>query len=362
MDNIQEIMEEIVHSNEKSMLATIIQVDGSAYRKEGTTMLFCESGRQIGVLSAGCLETNLAAQADRLLRKADVHSQAFVYDTSSEDDLSWGRGAGCNGIIHILLEKVDQQLRENLRNVKQHLDCGTPITAAKVLNEDSSVARTVYLTPSRYHSSPVPFWMGAGQKAKCGIHCIQGLESKVYIHHFLPKPRLFLFGAGPDARPLASMAHQTGFSVKIWDWRSAYCNQNDFPNADLFLTGSIPEALGQLAFIPGDSVIMMTHEFQKDKELLHSLLGYQQISYLGILGPRKRTSRLLDGGMIPERLHSPVGLDIGADGPEEISVSVLADLIRTQRIVSNEKRCTFEQTRDHWDISGSRKQPKVWEK
>lgn len=378
MDNILEILDEIERSDERSVLATIIKVEGSAYRKEGTTMLFFESGRQIGVLSAGCLEADLAARADMLLSKPDVSSRTFVYDTSAEDDLSWGRGAGCNGIIHILLEKVDKQNLENLRILKKHLDSGTPVTAAKVLGEDSSVTRTIFVTHALrttksgtqyradtgtkdvYQSFSKPFWIKTCREEKCGIQYVQGLGSDVYIHHFRPKPRLFLFGAGPDARPLAAMAHQTGFSINIWDWRPTYCNPDYFPDAYLFLTPSIQEALGQLALTPSDSVVMMTHDFQKDQELLQSLLRYRQVSYLGILGPRKRTSRLLEGKSIPKRLHSPVGLDIGADGPEEIAVSILADVIRTQRTFTSEKRRAFEQTRDYRDLSGGGVKSKVW--
>lgn len=367
MDNIQEILDGIKGSSERCVLATIIKVEGSAYRKEGTTMLFFEDGRQIGVLSAGCLEADLTARANSLLQKPDVPSCTFVYDMSSEDDLSWGRGAGCNGVIHILLEKVDEQIRRNLAALKKHLDSGIPVTAAKVLDGNSSVTRTIFITPNHHEfgqfgqgynlrSIPDSLWM----EAKSGIRYVKALGSDVYIHHFLPKPRLFLFGAGPDARPLATMAHQIGFFVNVWDWRVAYCNPNYFPNADLFLTPTVQKAMGQLALIPGDSVVMMTHDFQKDQELLHSLLKYRQMSYLGILGPRKRTSRLLEGGSIPERLHSPVGLDIGADGPEEIAVSILADVIRVQRKMSNEKRRAFEQTRDYRDLSGGGVKSKVW--
>src|SRR5690625_4890852 len=191
----------------------------------------------------------------------------------------------------------------------------------------------------------------ARDEGKSHMQYMEELDSNVYIHHFRPKPRLFIFGAGPDVRPFASMAETTGFSVKVWDWRPAFLEH--FPDTIVLRNPSIPETIENLHFVPDDSVIIMTHDFQKDKELLHLLLEYEKISYLGILGPRKRTSRLLNGGVIPERLHSPVGLSIGADGPEQIAISIIADLIRTQRQSLQEEGLSFDKKRDRRYLSGS---------
>lgn len=343
MDNIHEILDTVKLTNDMSVLATVIEVEGSAYRKEGTTMLFLEDGKQMGIISAGCLEADLAIQASNLLHQDSTHSQTISYDMSSEDDLSWGRGAGCNGKVHILLEKVDTALRKQLCTVKDYLDQGKPVNALKILKNDSSTIRTFYVTDDEHifgHENAISKQVTriAQQVPSSRVQYMEDIKENIYIHHFRPKPRLFIFGAGPDVRPFSSMAAKTGFAVNIWDWRPAFLKQALFTEAHCIQDLPISETLIKANFISSDSVIIMTHDFQKDKEILHFLLEYKQISYLGILGPRQRTSRLLNGAAIPEQLHSPVGLSIGANGPEEIAISIIADLIQTQRQFSGEQR------------------------
>nr|GGG73907.1 putative xanthine dehydrogenase subunit A [Virgibacillus oceani] len=302
-------------------------------------MLFTENEQQIGIISAGCLETDLAIQAAELLGDNLLSSRTISYDLSSEDDLSWGRGAGCNGKVHVLLEKVDSVLKENLSIVKRHLMKGIPVVSIRILEKDYSVQKhgfmaDEYHTFGNQHIITDSIIHAAFKGNKSRIHYMDDIGQHVFIQHFQPKPRLFIFGAGPDVRPFAAMAIQTGFSVSVWDWRSAYCNEMYFPGATLLKGVSIGGALGGINFVPSDSVVMMTHDFQKDKELLKHFLACKQIGYLGILGPRRRTSRLLDGKEIPEHLHSPVGLPIKADGPEEIAISIIAELIQSQHQLS----------------------------
>lgn len=356
MDSIHEILDEIACSNARCVLATVIKVEGSAYRKEGASMLFMESGRQIGIISAGCLETDLSIQANKLLKEALVHSRTIVYDMSSEDDLSWGRGAGCNGKVHILLEYIHSKLRKQLCTVKEQLDQGNPVASLKLLKQNASTVRTIFVTKDQHvfgHENVVSkqcISMVLGEE-RPGIRYIDAFESNVYIHYFKPMPRLFIFGAGSDARPFSSIAVKTGFMVKIWDWRPAYCNQAYFPGAKCIQNTSLAETLKHIEIDATDSVVLMTHDFQKDKEILHSLLKYKQLSYLGVLGPRKRITRLLNGATIPNHLHSPVGLAIGAEGPEEIAISIIAELIQTQRHGTNEKGLSFEQKRNNRYLS-----------
>lgn len=356
MGSIFEILDVIACTKKRSVIATVIMVEGSAYRKEGTSMLFLEDGRQIGMISGGCLEYDLAIQANVLLNNGTGNSRTVVYDMSAEDDLSWGRGAGCNGTVHILLEKVDAKLGDLLCTIKSILDQGKSVYALKTVKKDN--VRTTCITKEQYYSAhnnanQDPLINLAQQKVKSRIQAREDLETYVYYHQFIPKPRLFIFGAGADVRPFASIAAKTGFAVNIWDWRPAYLKQTYFPDTRFILGNSISEAIKSIQFSSGDSVIVMTHDYQKDKELLHFLLQSPPLSYLGILGPRKRTSRLLDGGTIPERLHSPVGLSIGADGPEEIAIAIIADLIRFQRQVSVEKEISHEH---NWYLSSSGKE------
>lgn len=151
-----------------------------------------------------------------------------------------------------------------------------------------------------------------------------------YVQRYNPKPRLIVLGAGPDAKPLVRTAAQSGFAVTLWDWRESLCCKEQFPQADECIVGS-PALLGSdLHLRPSDAVVLMTHHFQHDRVLLEAMLQ-KDIFYLGILGPRRRTSRLLGGTIIPEHVHSPIGLPIGADGPEEIAISIMAEIISKLR-------------------------------
>lgn len=338
MGEIHQIVEAIQRSSSRSVLATIIHVEGSAYKKEGSIMLFLEDGTQIGVLSPGCLETDLAARVNEVL-EAGV-PRTYTYDMRVEDDLSWGQGAGCNGVIRVLLEPVDSRLREHLCMVQGFLDQGIPVAGIKKLTGDFSVTDFMFLTkdgqafgkwrgeaPDVYENfliNGLPF------AEKSGIRYIHELSANIYVHYFQPKPRFIIFGAGADVKPLALFAAQTGFSVVISDWRPAFCDEKHFPEADFLVLGFPAEAIEKLALTPYDFVIIMTHHFQHDKELLQAILK-RDVRYVGVLGPRTRTSRLLDGDTIPEWIRSPVGLPIGAKGPEEIAISILADVIKTLR-------------------------------
>jgi xanthine dehydrogenase accessory factor len=325
-----------IENDKRSVLATIIHVDGSSYRKEGATMLFQEDGPHIGVLSAGCLEEDLAIRAQEIMNLGI--SRTFSYNMQAEDDLAWGQGTGCNGVIHVLLEPISSPLQEHLCRLKHFFDQGISVMVAKKLTNDFSVSDYVFITQDKQiiakHGEDDSFYalnhiFPTEPQQPQGIKYDPNLSAYVYIHYYRPQPRLLLFGAGSDVRPLASFAAQTGFSVTISDWRPALCHEKYFPEADSLLLGFPADVFDKLTFSPFDSVIIMTHHFARDKELLHFLMK-QNLHYLGVLGPRARTSRLLAGEDIPSWIRSPVGLPIHAEGPAEIAISILADLIHNK--------------------------------
>ncbi|MDN3015238.1 XdhC family protein [Paenibacillus sp. BSR1-1] len=321
MEDIFLILDAIKGSGKK-VLATIIRVNGSAYKKEGASMLFFEDGSQIGLLSAGCLETDLAVRVQEVFEK----QRAFTlhYDMSDEKDIGWGQGSGCNGTIDILLEPVTTQLQKDLILVREELENNTPVTVLKNL---SNVGEYVFLTKEGRRFGQ---WSGVIPKVeiqgKSGV--TDGLP--IYQETYQPKPRLIVFGAGPDARPLVSLAAETGFSVTICDWRNEFCQKKYFPGADRLLLGFPSELLKEISFTPYDFVIIMTHHFQKDQEILLSIFN-KNVRYLGILGPKERTKRLLRNEEIPKWLHSPIGLAIGSRGSVEIAVSIVAEMIEVLR-------------------------------
>ena len=351
MEGIHEILTALDSDSSPNgdILATIIHVEGSAYRKEGTSMLFRSDGIQVGMLSAGCLETDLSYRVQDVRNEGTA--QTVIYDMREEDDLSWGQGAGCNGVIHVLLEPVDALLREQLSKLKCHLDNGNRVTMIKKLTKEFSVSDYLFLSNDQHHFGK---WHGAVSKElkslvndlhqtfpKSGIRYLAELSATVYVHSFEPKPRLVVFGAGEDALPLVEIASLAGFSVIVTDWRSALCNEGNFPDADRLMVGYPNETIPLLDLTCSDSVLILTHQFQKDQEILNALKG-KDLNYLGVLGPKLRTERLLEGLAIPTQISGPDGLSIGAEGPEEIAISIVAELIQRQRNNSEQKVVTFE--------------------
>ncbi|MGF9964791.1 XdhC family protein [Bacillus rhizoplanae] len=312
MASTYDVLEALLCCEKRCALATIIHVEGSAYRKEGTMMLFREDGTKIGMLSAGCIEEELFYYAaDVMEHKAwAIHT----FNTKAEDDLSWG--VGCNGVIHVLVEHIDDNYKAILQDLYIQLANGSSARMVKNLSLEQTAL--IYNDGNTRGN-----WEGS---IPSKTYLKNGLQDEYYSQHFIPKPRLFIFGAGEDAKPLVRFAKETSFFVTVCDWREALCSTDHFPNADACVVGFPVEMIQNLSLHPSDFLVIMTHHFEKDRQLL-SLLLEKNVCYIGVLGPCHRTERLLEGKPIPHQLHFPVGISIGAQGPSEIAISIMAEII-----------------------------------
>ncbi len=333
MKDIHSILNAITNTTQAKVLTTIINVEGSAYRKEGTAMLFFGDDSELGLLSGGCLENDLKERAKQLMVKKS--SYITKYDMMSIDELSWGQQSGCNGKITILLEYVNEQLQIHLKEVERFLKKGLTVLHVKKISEQDAVSeyftmaeeKHIFGTSNNANKLPLNKWLSE-QKNK--LVNLDDSSEKYFIQVFKPKPRLVILGAGPDVRPLVYFAAKVGYSVIINDWRPAYCNNEFFPDADQLIIDFPKEFINKFTFSSTDSVVIMTHNFHKDKEILEMILQ-RKLQYVGILGPSKRTALLCTNHEIPESLHSPIGIEIGAEGPEEIAISIVAEIIKTER-------------------------------
>ncbi|MCL6515889.1 XdhC family protein [Alicyclobacillus sp.] len=339
MEPVIERLNEVWERGETAVLASIIQVLGSAYRREGAKMLFEADGRQVGTLSAGCLEEDMRHRAEQVLSTGQPRIQ--VYDMAAEDDFTWGRGAGCNGVITVLVERVpaeagpardywqamlDAYRRNEAVAGLRRLDERTGETLGHLVVAGGAVSGTLgdAALDARWTPRLTAFaaQTGRGQAEREG-------GAWMVLDRVVPKDQLYIFGAGPDAEPLAALAARTGFAVTVVDHRPARLNPSYFPDARL--VDCRPEHAAERLEIPAQAfAVVMTHSFQHDRVWVSHLLG-QRLRYLGVLGPRQRTERLLQSTVIPPHVKSPVGLAIGADGPQEIAVSVMAELIQLRR-------------------------------
>ncbi|MHC0038347.1 XdhC family protein [Pseudoneobacillus sp. C159] len=310
------ILEAIQHSTEKSILATIIHIYGSAYLREGTSMLIMENGERVGMVSPGCLEEDLFLRSKDLF--LSTCPQIVTYDLSSDDDYGWGQGMGCNGVIKILLEPITEQLRADLLYLKSSLEKGFSVLHEKEFSDDFAFQKSTF----QIYKDP--------KKPSIINHFRPSREGYKYTYLFTPPPRILLFGAGEDAKPLVSLASKIGFNVTLCDWRPGLCNESHFPSANEFIIGTPLQIIHSCRISKNDFIVIMSHNFLKDQEFLIELINYQ-VRYIGILGSTQRTNRLLGERVCHKNLFFPIGLPIGAKGSEEIAVSIMAQVIQQFR-------------------------------
>lgn len=326
--------------NENFVLVTVIAVEGSAYRHEGAKMLINEKGETYGIISGGCLETDLIHHALEIFETGK--SKVLTYNLTSEDDAGWGQGAGCNGIVNLYLEITGWEIwkDENGRAAWEWLDdrlnSGSSVISVKLMSENNDSDDWFYYCEDgtffkriNYIDENIPdlknFFAGEGQ---IKIIALEN-DERVLLELYTPRVPLFVFGAGPDVEPLVELASKLDFSIHLIDPRPERCNKENFPMANHFIV-DFPHTYLDGNKLPKNSfVLVMTHHFQRDKDILHRIRSYPP-DYLGILGPKERTRRLLHPNLLHGNIHSPVGLEIFAEGPEEIAVSICAELIKVK--------------------------------
>lgn len=292
-----------------SVLATLATVEGSSYRRPGARLLLTADGRRVGSISGGCLEEDVLLRARRVMETGVA--ETVVYDTTSENELVWGVGLGCHGVVRVVLEKLPRHA-----------------AWATTLAENFAARRTTHLS--------VTHQADAALLGTVLTHPAVGSESKpgVFLDVVTPPTALVIFGAGDDAQPLARLAHELGWHVTVADPRAAFATRERFPTASALVVAPAPELVPRLGPQPDMLAVVMTHHYVHDVPLLRALLPCP-LAYLGLLGPKKRAERILadlaaDGLTVtPEqvaRLHAPVGLDLGADSPEQVALAILAEM------------------------------------
>lgn len=290
-----------------SVLATLATVEGSSYRRPGARLLLTADGQRLGSISGGCLEEDVLVRARRVL--ATGLAETVVYDTTSENDLVWGVGLGCHGIVRVVIEKLPPR----------------PDWAV-VLAENFAARRPTPLAV--VHAAPDPVRLGT--RLGAGL----STAADTFFDTIRPPTALVIFGAGDDAQPLARLADELGWHVTVADPRAAFATPERFPTAQSLVVAPAADLVGRTAPDADTLAVVMTHHYVHDVPLLRALLP-RPLAYLGLLGPKKRAERILDDltreglALTPEvraRLHAPVGLDLGADSPAQVALAILAEM------------------------------------
>jgi xanthine/CO dehydrogenase XdhC/CoxF family maturation factor len=324
-------------------LATVMSVNGSSYRRPGARMLVDAHGRVGGSVSGGCLEKDVISRCHRVL--LNQIPELVIYDTTDQDDWAFGTSLGCEGRIQILIEPllpgVPWLLGEAVKEARAHRKSRFWSTLCEPLEgflpqgKESPMSYPVRLT------HPTPGEPASSEPAAKGKPVSRELTEPPFglllTERLSPGSDLILLGGGWDAPPLVSLGKELGYRVLVVDRRNAFAQASDFPQADevLCLPAPNPDGKTALSLNEDAAVVVMNHHYETDKGWLAWLAG-RALGYLGVLGPKKRTARIIselkEAGLwdLPrgaeERIHGPAGLDIGSETPEEIALAILAEI------------------------------------
>ena len=331
----------------KVALATVVLVEGSAYRRAGARMLITEDGQLTGAISGGCLEGDALRKARMVIMQQEA--MLVTYDTTDDDDAKLGVGLGCNGIIHILIEPINDCLNNPIDLLKRIID-----------NKGNAVLVTLFSIENRKAIQPgtclclteTGLTENGLQNSYFRLALINDaarvLENRqsetiiyqdkvaytAFVEHVKPLLSLVIIGAGNDAIPLTNIAAVLGWNITVIDGRNNYALPERFKAAKNVIVAKPGQVLSHIDISAWTAFVLMTHNYNYEIALLKELLPLT-LPYIGILGPKKKLERMLaeleDGGTsIAEEqlknLYGPVGLDIGSETAEEIALSVIAEI------------------------------------
>jgi xanthine dehydrogenase accessory factor len=321
-------------------LATAIGIGGSAYRRPGAKFLIDDEGGTLGGVSGGCLEADVQRIALEVIRTGSP--RVLHYETGSDDRTIWGLGLGCNGSVDIFLQRATSAPAVGvLRAMHARLqhDAG-PIAMATIV-DGRDAGRALLLdasgilaesTKSRDADPAVANAAATGlREGRSGVVEVAG--RRVFVDVIGAAAQLIVCGAGDDARPLVAYAADVGFAVTVVDHRPAWLSVERFPAACRLVRLRAGDDLAPLGVGPHTFAVVKTHTFADDREWVRSLLQ-AGAAYVGLLGPRARRDEIFGQiGITASQVFGPAGLDVGADGPEQIAVSIVAEMLacRAQR-------------------------------
>jgi xanthine/CO dehydrogenase XdhC/CoxF family maturation factor len=336
---IQQIIEKInaLAPEEKAIMATVVDVQGSGYRRPGARMLIDRNGYGIGTVSGGCLEADVLERAKKVFETNEA--TVIIYDTTNDENSVFGLGMGCRGVVRILLESVSTN-SFIFNYASEMLSRRMTFTMATLINSKSGKPPGERLYVDEYGLESTDFNDAEtveilSKIRRAFIEKQTRIENfsfgEFFIETITPPLNLIIFGAGYDALPLAKFAKELGWRVSVVDHRAAFANAERLPEADEIFTANVQDLDDEFFEDENAAAVVMTHNYDRDREILPRLLKSNCL-YIGALGPKKRTERILaeSGENFSaeqlEKLHAPVGLDIGADTPEAIALSIVAEI------------------------------------
>lgn len=351
LSSLLEALDEAQTGQQEVVIATVVKVEGSAYRRPGARMIIAPMGESTGTVSGGCLESDVSKKAWWLTAngKPSMRTYSTGEDDDELEDAELSFGLGCNGTVHILFERIDPHAASLVVDVLREVKAsGTGAALATVIGTQSERHTALGERVAIRSSGQVQIemrerWLAtavaedlktvleAGRSATRTYDSADGAV-EVLLEYIAAPRRLVVFGAGHDAMPLVSMARLQGWHITVIDARSHFARPQRFPDADQVLSAPLQPMPELHAMVADAAVVVMTHSLSQDRHWLGQVLQSTP-RYIGQLGPRSRTERLLDE--LPDQareaaaqasLHYPVGLDLGGDAPHSVALSILAEI------------------------------------
>jgi xanthine dehydrogenase accessory factor len=348
MSELQDVLRSIQEGGargDRMALATIVQVKGSTYRREGARLLVPEHGKPVGTISGGCLEGDVREAAVHVMDEG--RPRLLHFDLTADDEVVWGWGLGCNGVIDVFVEPAEGAMA-TAGAIRQAIDeQRAVITITVVESPDGASVRpgTRMLVHAdgtgegslgdrdldRRASGEAQAALREGRSGLIPL----GEGVRAFVEVLVPPLRLLVCGAGHDAVPLVRFAASLGWRVEVVDDREAFLKPHRFPEAARFVKAEPIDASREAGVDDRTYAVVMSHNFLRDKDYLRSLLG-TPAPYIGMLGPAARLDRVLAElrreGFEPdpthlEVVHGPAGLDLGGDGPEEVGWAIVGEIL-----------------------------------
>lgn len=346
MSELDEVLAALVASGGEGVaLATVVAVRGSTYRRAGARLVIrADEASTVGNISGGCLEGDVIDQAREVL--ASGRPQLLRFDLTADDEAVWGWGLGCNGAIEVFVEPALEAVRLATIMTSARRE-QRPVVVATVVEGEPVAGRLVFHPDGRCdgglgdaavhdelaRAAATAF---ADHRSRMVTACT---GARAFVELVAPPPRLVVCGAGHDAMAVVEFGARMGWRVEVVDDRHALLDAARFPGASRFVRARARRAAEEVGVDPRTHVVVMSHNFLRDKDYLRSFLG-SGVPYLGMLGPRARLERLVaelraEGVTVADAdlaaVRGPAGLDLGAEGPEEIAWAIVAEVLAVDR-------------------------------
>lgn len=331
------------------VLATVVHVEGSSYRRAGARMLVDEYGNITGAISGGCLEGDALRKALHALHQQK--NKLITYDTSDEDDAVIGAQLGCNGIIQVLFEPLDYNDKTNsCELLKKVISQENSLAIAVQFNmdrtKDQSGTQLLINENSEYTGKQLQVKVLElvleqaeltlqHKKNRFAEIVLEDETQHLFIQNYQPPVKLIIVGAGNDAQILALQAELLGWKVTVTDGRPTHANKDRFASSCQVIVSKPEETLENIEIDERSCFVLMSHNYNYDLAVLKLLLSEDKIPYIGILGPLKKYRRMQQDLQIAgidlieetfNKIYAPVGLELGAETPAEIGLSILAEI------------------------------------